>query len=145
MTYLPWCSNVTTISSHLLLLAWPSISFPPPPPPPSVSHHHHCRHSTTLVVVLTMLKPSHCHASHHCALVAISLPCHPSSTPMRKQVGWRPHGAPILQTRPVLYSAPPIPAGILRNPQEWDRNRTESTLCTLWLEEYQHFLITFMC
>ena len=29
--------------------------------------------------------------------------------------------------RSVLYSAPPIPAGIHRNPQEWDRNPQEST------------------
>ena len=41
----------------------------------------------------------------------------------------------IRGTGTVLYSAPPIPAGILRNPQEWDRNRTEiqwnetGTLC----------------
>jgi len=29
------------------------------------------------------------------------------------------------QNRPVLYSAPPIPAGIHRNPQEWDWNPQE--------------------
>jgi hypothetical protein len=30
-----------------------------------------------------------------------------------------------LRKRAVLYSAPPIPAGIRWNPQEWDRNPQE--------------------
>jgi len=36
---------------------------------------------------------------------------------------------PIHDAHPlsVLYSAPPIPAGIHRNPQEWDQNLQEST------------------
>ena len=77
------------------------------------------------------------------------------------------HNSP-LPTRDVhhfQYFTVPLPflqesSGILRNPQEWDRDRTEiqwnectfkcmdittCTLCTLWLEEYQHFLLTFMC
>ena len=33
----------------------------------------------------------------------------------------------VVGAEAVLYSAPPIPAGILRNPQEWHRNPQESS------------------